>query len=52
MTTKNLSRRQILWAEFLSGFNFVIFYIPGRKNGKIDSFTCQPNDYPADDCDN
>ena len=39
MTTKKLSRRQARWAEFLSGFNFVISYIPGRENGKADSLT-------------
>ena len=49
MTTKKLSRRQACWAEFLSGFNFVISYTPGRKNGKTDLFICRPNDCPADD---
>ena len=39
MTTKKLSRRQARWAEFLSGFNFVISYTPGRENGKADSLT-------------
>ena len=51
MTTKKLSRRQACWAEFLSGFNFVISYIPGRENGKADSLTRRPNDCPADDHD-
>ena len=40
MTTKKLSRRQARWAEFLSGFNFVISYTPSRENGKADSLTC------------
>ena len=51
MTIKKLSRRQACWAEFLSGFNFVISYTPGRENGKADSLTRQPNDCPADDHD-
>ena len=51
MTTKKLSRRQARWAEFLSGFNFVISYTPGRENGKADSLTRRPNDCPADDQD-
>ena len=51
ITTKKLSRRQACWAEFLSGFNFVISYIPGRENGKADSLTRRPNDCPADDHD-
>ena len=51
MTTKKLSRRQAHWAEFLSGFNFVISYTPGRENGKADSLTRRPNDCPADDRD-
>ena len=49
MTTKKLSRRQARWAEFLSGFNFVISYTPSRENGKADSLTCRPNDCPTDD---
>ena len=52
MTTKKLSRRQTRWAEFLSGFNFVISYTPDRENGKTDSLTYRPNDCPADDQDN
>ena len=51
MTTKKLSRRQTRWAEFLSGFNFLIFYTPDRENGKADLFTCCPNDCPANDHD-
>ncbi len=51
MTTKKLSRWQAYWTEFLSEFNFVISYTPGRENGKADSLTCRPNDYPADDYD-
>ncbi len=49
MTTKKLSRRQARWAEFLSGFNFVISYTPGRENEKADSLTRRPNNYLADD---
>ncbi len=40
MTTKKLSRRQVRWAEFLSGFNIVISYTPDRENRKADSLTC------------
>ena len=51
MTTKKLSRRQVCWAEFLSSFNFVIFYTPGRENRKADSLTCRANDCQANDQD-
>ena len=51
MTTKKLSRWQARWAEFLSGFNFVISYTPSRENRKADSLTCRPNDCPADNHD-
>ena len=44
MTTKKLTRRQARQAEFLSRFNFVISYIPGKKNQKADSLTRRPND--------
>ena len=49
MTTKKLTRRQVCWAEFLSGFNFVISYIPGKENQKADLLTYCPNDLPSDD---
>ena len=32
METKQLTRRQAHWGEFLSGFNFVIEYRPGKRN--------------------
>jgi transposase InsO family protein len=32
MTTKILSRRQARWAEFLSGFDFRITFVPGPQN--------------------
>ena len=51
MTTKKLRRRQARWAEFLSGFNFVISYTPGKENQKADSLTRRLNDLPSDDSD-
>ena len=48
MTTKKLLRRQACWAEFLSGFNFVISYTPGRKNRKVDLLTYRPNNCLVD----
>ncbi len=52
MTTKKLTKRQACWAEFLSEFNFVISYIPGKENQKADSLTRRPNDLPSDDNNN
>jgi len=46
MTTKLLSRRQARWSEFLSRFNFVITYIPGKANGKADALTRRSGDLP------
>ncbi len=51
MTTKQLPRRQARWAEFLSEFNFVISYTPGKENQKADSLTRHINDHPSDDND-
>ena len=51
MTTKKRSRWQVHLAKFLSGFNFVIFYILGRKKRKTNLLTCQPINCPADDYD-
>ncbi len=36
MTTKNLTRHQARWTEFLSGFNFVISYTSDKENQKAD----------------
>ena len=43
MTTKKLTKRQARWAKFLSCFNFVISYIPGKENQKANSLTCRLN---------
>lgn len=47
MTTKQLNRRQARWAEFLSEFNFVIKYRPGKQGTKPDSLTRRTGDVPA-----
>jgi hypothetical protein len=46
MTTKQLSRRQARWADFLSEFNFVIKYRPGKQGTKPDSLTRRTGDIP------
>ena len=45
-TTKQLSRRQARWSEYLSSFNFVIKYRPGRLGTKPDALTRRPDVYP------
>ena len=47
MTTKVLNRRQARWSEFLSRFNFVISYRPGKQGGKPDSLTRRSEDLPS-----
>ena len=47
MTTKILNRRQARWSEFLSRFNFVITYRPGRLGTKPDALTRRSEDLPA-----
>ncbi|KAJ6436324.1 mRNA 3 end-processing YTH1 [Purpureocillium lavendulum] len=51
MTTKQLSRRQVRWSEFLSQFQFAIKSIPGKENGKADSLTRRAQDVPQDEND-
>lgn len=51
MTTKQLSRRQVRWSEFLSQFQFAIKSIPGKENGKPDSLTRRSQDLPRDASD-
>ena len=45
-TTQVLSRRQVRWSEFLSGFDFNINYRPGRLGAKPDALTRRPDVYP------
>ena len=51
MTTKQLSRRQARWSEFLSRFNFAIQYCPGKLNSRADALTRRSDDFPQDDQD-
>ena len=46
MTTKQLSRRQARWSEYLSRFNFVIMYRPGKMSAKPDALTRRSGDLP------
>ncbi|KAI0995015.1 hypothetical protein K3495_g13167 [Podosphaera aphanis] len=46
MTTKTLNRRQARWSEFLSRFNFVITYRPGKLGGKPDALARRSEDRP------
>jgi hypothetical protein len=45
-TTKQLSRRQARWSEFLSSFDFIIHYRAGRLGAKPDALTRRPDVYP------
>ena len=47
-TRKLLNRRQARWAEFLSRFNFVITYRPGKQGAKPDALTRRSQDLPAE----
>ena len=51
MTIKKQWKWQAHWAEFLSRFNFVIFYTPGRENRKVNLLIHRPKNYPADNQD-
>src|ERR1700742_4361887 len=45
-TTKLLTHRQARWSEFLSAFNYTVFYRPGRLGGKPDVLTRRSDVYP------
>ena len=49
---KKLTRCQTCWAEFLSGFNFVISYTPSKENQKADLLIRCPNDLPSSENNN
>lgn len=45
-SSKQLSRRQARWSEFLSRFDFKIVYRPGKAGGKPDALTRRSGDLP------
>ena len=47
-STKQLSRRQARWSEFLSRFDFKIIYRPGKAGGKPDALTRRSGDLPEE----
>jgi hypothetical protein len=44
MTTKILTAKQARWMEFLSNFNFLIVYTPGKDNQKADILSRREQD--------
>ena len=42
MTTKVLNRRQARWAQELAGYDFRIFFRPGKQNVKADYLSRRP----------
>ena len=48
MSTKQLHHRQARWAEYLSRFNFVIKYRPGKHDAKPDALTRKREDFPGE----
>lgn len=48
MSTKQLSRRQARWSEFLSRFNYRITYRSGKAGGKPDALTRRSGDLPKE----
>ena len=51
ISTKQLSRRQARWSEYLSRFDFKIQYRPERLNSRADVLTRLPRDAPESDND-
>lgn len=51
MSTKDLSRRQVRWSEFLSRFDWQLKFRPGKDGGKPDALTRRSQDLPADSTD-
>ena len=48
MTTKQLSRQQARWSEYLSRFNFIIQFWPGKLGAKPDALTRRSGDLPKE----
>lgn len=49
MSTKQLNRRQAKCSEYLSHFNFVITYRPGKQGGKPDALNRRSGDLPDEE---
>lgn len=47
-TTRKLNRRQARWSLELSGYDFVIVYRPGPKNGKADALSRRADYQPKE----
>jgi transposase InsO family protein len=47
MSKKELNARQMRWAEFLSEFDFVIEYRPGKENAAADALTRRTDELAA-----
>ena len=48
-TMKQLTRQQVHWSEYLSGFNYLIRYHTGRLRTKPDALTQRDDVYPRGD---
>jgi len=46
VTTKQLTRCQVCWSEYLSGFNYMIHYRAGQLGTKPDALTHREDVYP------
>ena len=47
MTNKQLTRRQVRWAEVLADYNFAITYRPGKQSDKPDALSRRDDVYPS-----
>ena len=48
LTTKQLTRRQARWSEYMADFHFTIEYRAGRKSTKPDALSCRADHRPSD----
>lgn len=46
MSTKNLTRRQVRWAERLSEYDFTVSYRPGKDNNQANALSRREDLYP------
>jgi len=43
ITSQKLNHRQARWALYLSQFNFMLKYVPGKSMGKVDELSRRPD---------
>lgn len=48
MKMKLLNRKQVIWSEFLSRYEYIVTFCQGTKNAEVDVLTRRSGDFPRE----